>query len=145
MSCRTIVTTPSLFYLPLPQDKQDVEPAFDLLKSMGAVGWAALDNLALSPPLAHAAHDAIVLGTALEKFIGEGYNTELPPTVSLEDITEARYMIYLMRLRCQSFQDCWYLHFVRIVQAFLVIAAFLQRLVRIGHGSQKNFPCLCGK
>ena len=121
-SCITIVTTPSP---PLPQGKQEVRPAFDLLKSMAAIGRAALDNLNLPPPLVHAAGDAVVLGTALEKFIRGVYNTKLPPTVALENIAEAGYIIYLIQLRCQPFRDCWYLHFVRTVQAFLVIAAFL--------------------
>ena len=129
---------------PVPQDKQEVEPAFDLLKSMVAEGRTALGNLAPPPPLAQVAHDAVVLGKALEKFIGEGYNTELPPTVALEDITEAGCMIYLVQLRCQPFRDCCHLHFVRTVQAFQVIAAFLKRLARHGHGAQKFFACVCG-
>ena len=94
--CRTIVTTPSLFYPPLPQDKQEVEPALDLLKSMALVGRAALDKLSLPPPLAHAAHDAILLGTALEKFVGGVFNTQAPPTVAIKDITEAGDIIYLI-------------------------------------------------
>ena len=85
------MTTPSLFS-PVPQDKQEVEPVFDLLKSMAPVGQAALEMLSLPPPLAHAAHDAIVLGAALEKFIRGVYNTAL----ALEDITEAGYIIYLI-------------------------------------------------
>ena len=109
----------------LPQDNQEVEPAFDPLKSMAAEGRAALDNLNLPPPLVHAAGDAVVLGTALEKFIGGVYNTELPPTVALENMVEAGYIICLIKLRCQPFRDCWYLHFVRTVRAFLVMAAFL--------------------
>ena len=111
---------------PLPQDQQEVEPAFDLLKSMAAIGRAALGNLILPPPLVHAAGDAVVLVTALGKFIGGVYNTELPPTVALENIAEAGYIIYLIQLWCQPFRDCWYLHFLRKVQAFLVITAFLQ-------------------
>ena len=35
---------------PPPQDKQEVEPAFVVLKSMAAIGRAALDNLNLPPP-----------------------------------------------------------------------------------------------
>ena len=139
-SCITIVTTPSLSCPPLPHDKQEVEPAFGLLKSMAA----ALDNLNLPPPLVHAAGDAVVLGTALQKFIGGVYNTELPPTVALENIAEAAYIIYLIQLRCQPFRDCWYLHFVLTVQAFLVIAAFLQLPAKKGRGAQKIFACLCG-
>ena len=50
--------------------------------------------------------NAVVLGTALEKFIRGVYNTELPPTVAMEDITEAGYIIYLIQLRCQPFRDC---------------------------------------
>ena len=134
-SCITIVTTPSLSCPPLPQDKQEVEPAFGLLKSMAA----ALNNLNLPPPLVHAAGDAVVLGTALQKFIGGVYNTELPPTVALENIAEAAYIIYLIQLRCQPFRDCWYLHFVHTVQAFLVIAAFLQLPAKKGRGAQKFF------
>ena len=61
---------------PLPQDKQEVEPAFVLLKSMVAIGRAPLDNLNLPPPVVHAAGDAVILGTALEKFIGGVYNTD---------------------------------------------------------------------
>ena len=109
---------------PMPQDKQDVPPAFDLLKSMAALGRAAHDNLNL-PPLVHAAHDTVVLGRALEKFIGGSYNTELPPTIALAGIAEARCIIYLIRVGCQPFRDCWYLHLGCRVQAFLVIAAFL--------------------
>ena len=56
----------------MPPKKKQVEPAFVLLKSMAAIGRAALDNLNLPPPLVHAAGDAVVLGTALEKFIGGG-------------------------------------------------------------------------
>ena len=78
------MTTPSLFCPPLPQDKQEVEPTFDLLKSMVAVGRAAPDNLNVPPLMVHAAHDAVVFGTALQKFVGGIYNTELPPTVALE-------------------------------------------------------------
>ena len=111
---------------PLPHNKQEVEPAFALLKSMAAIGRAALDTLNLPPALVHATSNAVVLGTALEKFIGGVYITELPPTVALENIAEARYIMYLVWLRNQSFRDCWDLHFVRTVQAFLVIAAFLQ-------------------
>ena len=91
---------------PLPQDKQEVEPAFVLLKSMAAIGRAALDNLNLPPPLVHAAANAVVLSTALETFIGGLYNTELPPTVALENIAEAGYIIYLIQLRSQLFRDC---------------------------------------
>ena len=87
---------------PLPQDKQEVEPAFDLLKSMVAVGRAAPDNLNLPPPLVHAAGDSVVPGTALEKFIGGVYSTQLPPTVTLENIAEAGYIVYLIQLRCQA-------------------------------------------
>ena len=68
----------------------------------------------------------------------------MPPTVALGDITEAGYIVYLIRLWCQPFHDCWYLHFVCTVQAFLVIAAFLQRLARNWHAAQKFFPCLRG-
>ena len=85
----TIVTTTSLS-CPPPQDKQKVEPAFALLKSMAAMSGAAPDNLNLPPLLVHAAGNAVVLNTALEKFIGGGYNTELPPTVALESIAEHR-------------------------------------------------------
>ena len=63
---------------------------------MAAIGRAALDNLNLPPPLVHAAGDAVVPGTALEQFIGGVYNTELPPTVALENIAEAGYIIYLV-------------------------------------------------
>ena len=129
---------------PLPQDKQEVEPAFDLLKSMVPVGRAALDNLNLPPPLAHSAHDAVDMGAALEKFIGGVYNTELPLTVALEDINEVGYIIYLIQLRCQPFRDCSYLHFVRTLQGFLVIAAFVQCLAKNGQEPQKIFTCLCG-
>ena len=90
---------------PLPQDQQEVEPAFVLLKSMAAIGRAALENLNLPPPVVHAAGDAVVLGTALEKFMGGVYNTELPPTVALENIAEAGYIIYLIQLRSQPFRD----------------------------------------
>ena len=45
---------------------------------MAASRRAALYSLAPPPPLAHAAHDAVVLGTALENFIGGVYNTQLP-------------------------------------------------------------------
>ena len=95
--------------LPPPANrfKQEVQPAFDLLKSMVAVGRAALDNTAMPPRLADTAHDAVVLGTTLEKFMGGVCNTKLPPTVALQYITKARYMIYLIRLRCQPFRDCW--------------------------------------
>ena len=91
-SCITIVTTPSLSCPSLPQDKQEVEPVFDLLKSTAAIGRAALYNLNLPAPLVHAAGDAVVLVTALENFIGGVYNKELPPTVALENIAEAGYM-----------------------------------------------------
>ena len=128
----------------LPQDKQEVEPAFDLLKCMAAIGRAAPNNLNLPPPLVHAVGDAVVLGTALEKFIGGVYNTEPPPTVAVENIAEAGYIIYLIHIRCQPYRDCSYLHFVRTIQAFLVIAAFLQWLAKNGHGAQKIFACLCG-
>ena len=142
-SCITIVTTPILCCPPLPQDEQEVEPAFELLKSMAAIGRAAVDNLSLPPPLFHAAGDAVVLGTALEKFIGGFYNTQLPPTVAMENIAEARYIIYLIEHRCQPFRDCCYLHFVCTVQAFLVIAAFLQWLAKKVRGVQKFFACVC--
>ena len=56
-------------------DRQYGGPAFDLLKSMAAVGRTAPDNLILPPPLVHAAHDAVVLGMAAEKFIGGGFIT----------------------------------------------------------------------
>ena len=59
----------------LPHDKTEVEPVCDLLKSMAPVGRAPLDNLNLPLPLARVAHDAVVLGTALEKFMG-GFTTE---------------------------------------------------------------------
>ena len=81
---------------------------------------------------------------ALEKFVGGVYNTQLPPKVALENIAEAGYIIYLIQLRCQPFRDCWYLHFVRTVHAFLVIAAFLQWLAKKGCGAQNFFACLCG-
>ena len=55
---------------PVPEDKMVVEPAFQLLKAMAAVVRAALANLNLPPPLVHVGHDAVVLGTALEKFLG---------------------------------------------------------------------------
>ena len=71
---------------PLPQDKEEVKPTLDLLKSMAAIGRIAPANLNLSPPLVHAAGDAVVLGIALEKFIGRVYNTELSPTVAVENI-----------------------------------------------------------
>ena len=129
---------------PLPQDKQEVQAAFGLLKSMADIGRAALDNLDLPPPLVHAAGDAVVQGTALEKFIGGGHNTELPPTVTLENIPKAGYIIYLIQLGCQPFRDRWYLHFVRTVQGFLVIAAFLQWLAKKGRWAQKFLACLCG-
>ena len=128
----------------LPQDKQEVEPPFDLLNSMAAIGRAAPDNLNMRAPLVHTASDAVVLGTALGKFIGGVYNTGLPPTVAQEDIAEARYIMYLIQLRCQLLRDCWYLHFVRTAQAFRVIAAFLQWLAKNGHGAQKTFACLWG-
>ena len=38
---------------PYPEDKQEVEAAFDLLKALAAVGEAALDNSALPPPPPH--------------------------------------------------------------------------------------------
>ena len=57
---------------PMPQDKQEVEPAFVPVKSTAALGRTALDNLNLPPPLVHAAGHAVVLGTALEKIIGGG-------------------------------------------------------------------------
>ena len=129
---------------PLPQDKQEVEPAFVLLKSMPAMGLAALDSQNLPPPLVHAAGDAVVLGTALEKFIGGVYNTELPPTVAVENIAKGGYILYLIQLRSQPFRDCWYLHFVRTVQAFLVIPVFLQWHAKKGCGAQSFFACLCG-
>ena len=129
---------------PLPKDKQEVEPAFDLLKSMVAIGRAAVDNLNMLPPLVHAAGDAVILGTALQKFIGGVYNTELPPTIAVENIAEAGYIFYLIQLRCQPFRDCWYLHFVRRVRAFLVIAAFLQWLAKKRRAAQKLFACQCG-
>ena len=44
---------------PLPQDKQEVKPAFVLLKYMAALGRAALHNLNPPPPLVHAAGDAL--------------------------------------------------------------------------------------
>ena len=127
-----------------PQDKQQVQPVFDLLKSMGAKGRAAPDDVNLLPPVVHAAQDAVVLGTTLKKFIGGVHNTELPPAVALEDIAEAGYIIYLIQLRCQPFRHWWYLQFVCTVQAFVVIAAFLQSLAKNGHGAQKLFACLCG-
>ena len=68
-----------------------------------------------------------------------GVIKELPPTVASEDIAEARYMIYLIELRCQPYLVCWYLHVARIVEAFPVIAAFLKRMTRNGHGAQKFF------
>ena len=110
----------------LPEDKQEVDPAFDLLKPMAQVGWATVDKLTVLPPVAHAAHDAVLLGTALGKLIRG---------VALEDITEAGYIIYLIQLRCEPYRDGWYLHFVRTVEAFLVVAAFLQRLSMV----QRNF------
>ena len=84
------------------------------------------------------------MGTALEKCIGGVYNTELPPTVALENIAEAGYIIYPIQLRGQPLWDCWYLHSVRTVQAFLVMAAILQWLAKKGYGAQKFFACLCG-
>ena len=57
---------------PLPRDKQEVEPAFDLLRLMPLVGRTLQDTLNLPPAVAHGADDAVVLGTALEKFIGGG-------------------------------------------------------------------------
>ena len=80
---------PKLVLPPLRQDKQEVEPAFDLLKSMAAICRAALDNLNVPPPLVHVAGDAVVLGTTLQKFIRGVYHTDLPPTVPLENIAEA--------------------------------------------------------
>ena len=65
---------------------------------MAAIGLVAPDNLNLPPPLVHAASDAVLLGTAIEKFIGEVYNTELPQTVALENIAEAGYIIHLIEL-----------------------------------------------
>ena len=129
---------------PLPQDKQEVALAHDLLKYMAAIGRPAPDNLNLPPPLVHDVSDAVVLGRALEKFIGGVYNTGLPPTVALDNIAEAGYIFYVIQLRCPPFRDCSYLHFVGTVQAFVVIAAFLQWLAKNGHGAQKNFACLCG-
>ena len=129
---------------PPPQEKQEVEPAFHLLKYMAAIGCTAPDNLNLPPPLVHAVSDAVVLGTAPKYFIGGFYNTQLPPTVALENIAKAGYIVDLIQLRCQPFRDCWYLHFVRTVQAFLVIAAFLQWLAKNGHGAQNCFTCVCG-
>ena len=133
--------------LPLvPQDKQRVHSVFDLLKSMAAIGLAALDNLNLLPPLVHAACDAVVLGTTVEKFIGGVCNTQLPPTVALEDIAEGGYLIYLIQLRCQPFRDCRYLHFVRTFQPFLRTAAFLQWLAKNGHGAKKiSHVCVATK
>ena len=129
---------------PLPQDKQEVEPAFDLPKSMAAIRRAAVHNLNLPPPLVHAAGDALCLGTALEKFIGGVYNTELAPTVALENIAEAGYIIYLIQLRYQPFRDSWYLHFVRTVQAFPVIAPLFAVAGEKGVWGTKIFACLCG-
>ena len=111
---------------------------------MAAIGCTAPDNLNLPPPLVHASRDAVVIGTALEKFIGAVYNTELPPTVALEDIAKAGYIIHLIHLRCQPFREGLYLHFLRTAGAFLVIAAFLQWLAKNGHGARKTFTCLCG-
>ena len=116
---------------------------FVLLKSMAAIGRTPLDNLNLPPPVVHAAGYAVVLGMALEKFIGGVYNIELPPTVALENIAEAGYIIYLIQLPSQPFRDCWYLRFVHTVQAFLVIAAFLHWLAKKGCGSQ-IFLLVCG-
>ena len=92
---------------------------------MAPVGRAALENLNLPPPLVHAGHHAMVLGTAFAKFLDGVYNTELPPTAALENIVEAGYIIYRIHLRCQPFRDRWYPHFARTVQAFLVIALCL--------------------
>ena len=78
----------------VPQNNEEDAPAFDLSKSMAAVGRAALDKRSLPPPLADAAHKAVVLSTTLEKFIWGVYNTELPPTVALKEIIEVGYIIY---------------------------------------------------
>ena len=45
---------------------------FDLLKLMAQIDRAAMDKLSPPPPLAHGDHEAVVLATALEKFIGGG-------------------------------------------------------------------------
>ena len=134
---------PKSVLYPLPHDKRGVEPAFDLLKSMAPIGRAAPDILNLAAPPVHAA-SCPCLGYGSRKIHGGVYNTELPPTVALENIAEAGYIIYLIQLRCQPFWHWWYLHFVRKVQVFLVIAAFLQLLAKNEHGAQKFFACLCG-
>ena len=36
-------------------------------------------------------------------------------------------MSYLIQLTCQPFRDGWYLHFVRTIEGFLVIAVFTKR------------------
>ena len=51
-------------------------------------------------------------------------------------------MVSLIELRFPRLRDCWYLHLVGTVQAFLVIAGFLQRLSRNGHREKKFFLCL---
>ena len=83
-----------------------------------------------------------VLGTAFAKFLEGVYNTKLPPTVALENITEVGYIIYVIHLWSQRYWECRYLDFVRTVQAFMVIAAFLNRLAKKGHATQKLFNCL---
>ena len=114
------------------------------MKSKAAIGRATRDNPILPPPLVHAPRDAVVLRTSLEKFIGRVYNTELPPMVALEDIVEARSIIYFIHLRCQPFRAIWSLHFVSTVQAILVMAAFVHSVSKNRHGAQKFLACLCG-
>ena len=86
---------------PLPQDNEEVAPAFDLLKSMAAVGRAR----SLPPPLADAAHKAVVLCTTLEKFIWGVYNTELPPTVALGRCEMRTCMCMRMGAMCEKVED----------------------------------------
>ena len=128
----------------MAQDKKEAEPAFDLLKSLAPVEPAALGKLSLSHPLAHATHDAVVLGIAFEKFISGVYVIDMSPTVALEDITKARYIIYLIHFLVSTIPGLLVLSFCSHSHAFLVIAMFLQRLPTNWHGAKKLFLCLCG-
>ena len=85
-----------------PEDKEEVEAVIDLLKALDPLGKAAVDNLALPPPTPPtlAAQDYIVLGIEHARVLDGIYNRAHTPTIALQHMCEAGYIVYLMYLRC---------------------------------------------
>ena len=92
-----------------------MEVAYDLLKALALLGEVTLDNPKPLPPLNHAAHNVIVLGTTFDKFLDGIDNTAHSPTLTLQQICETPRIIDIMHLRYRPFQYDWYLHFARVV------------------------------